>query len=172
MAPATASATIKSSFFHPQHLLTWYHYSEASTYSCDACERIVIGPGYSCDECNFDIHEACLLTLPGSISFDEHKKHELTLTRLGASRWCDLCKETSHAGSHMYRCVECNFDVHPRCTSLLADDGARPRRHGRTRRTVKVGLKIGMFGFKVANVVTGGIFSPVLDVVDLAIDNM
>jgi hypothetical protein len=104
------AATIRSALFHPEHLLTRYQYAEASsstaTYSCScvACERTVTGIGYRCDdgECDFNIHEACLLTLPGSTSIDQHtKEHLLTLTRLpmGAARCCHICKQTSHAGS-------------------------------------------------------------------------
>jgi hypothetical protein len=104
MAPAaTGTATIKNDFFHPQHFLT--RYSEAPSYPCAACERVVTGTGYRCDECNFNIHEACL-TLQGSMSFDQHRKdHLLTLTHLGAfSRCCDVCKITSFVGSYMYQC--------------------------------------------------------------------
>ncbi|CAN6206058.1 unnamed protein product [Urochloa humidicola] len=100
-----ASATIKSKFFHPLHMLASYHYSE----------RVVTGAGYSCDLCDFNIHKACF-TMPGSVSFAQHShEHELTLTRLTGSRWCDVCKETSHAGSYMYHCAPCNYDLHPRC---------------------------------------------------------
>ncbi|XP_066396501.1 protein VACUOLELESS GAMETOPHYTES-like [Miscanthus floridulus] len=105
----------KSTFFHQEHLLSRYHYSEASTHSCAACELTVTGAGYSCDECAFNIHEACL-SLPLLVDSDGHPGHELTLTRLaGASRWCDAGRETSGAGRYMYLCAACNYDVHPCC---------------------------------------------------------
>ena len=66
---AADSAAIKSTFFHPEHLLSRYHYSEASTHSCAACELTVTGAGYSCDECAFNIHEACL-SLPLLVDLD------------------------------------------------------------------------------------------------------
>ena len=78
---AADSAAIKSTFFHPEHLLSRYHYSEASTHSCAACELTVTGAGYSCDECAFNIHEACL-SLPLLEDLDGHPGHELTLTPL------------------------------------------------------------------------------------------
>jgi hypothetical protein len=171
MAADATAATIKSPFFHPQHFLT--RYSEASTYPCAACERVT-GTLYRCDECNFNIHEACL-TLPGSISFDQHTKkkdHLLTLTHLGTSRCCDVCKITSAVGSYMYQCAQCDFDVHPRCTPLLAADGTQPRQPSRTRRFIRVGLKIGMVvGLHAADTtMTGGIMWPVLAAIGLAID--
>ncbi|TVU37996.1 hypothetical protein EJB05_11343, partial [Eragrostis curvula] len=170
-AVANASATIKSGFFHPQHPLTRYHYSEASTYPCAACERVVTGTGYRCDECNFNIHEACL-GLPGSINFGQHREHELTLGRLGASRGCNVCRETSPAGCYMYHCSPCNYDVHPRCIFLLTRGRESNGALKATLKAVKVTLKIGMFGLKVANVFTGGLLSPLLHPIDYAIGNM
>ncbi|KAG2646747.1 uncharacterized protein LOC120696224 [Panicum virgatum] len=114
MAGAGATTTIRSSLFHAQHPLNQYHYAEGSAYRCDACELRITGIGFRCGECDFDIHAACL-GLPVSISLAKHsREHDLTLTRLKASRWCDVCKETSHAGCYMYLCAPCNYDVHPR----------------------------------------------------------
>ncbi|CAN6168779.1 unnamed protein product [Urochloa humidicola] len=110
-----ASATIKDAYFHPQHMLASYNYSDLSTHTCAACERVVTGAGYSCDECDFNIHKACF-SMPRTVSFANHsREHELTLTRITGSRFCDVCKETSHAGSYMYLCMPCDYDLHPRC---------------------------------------------------------
>ncbi|KAG2646752.1 uncharacterized protein LOC120695580 [Panicum virgatum] len=166
MAGAGATTTIRSSLFHSQHPLKQYHYAEGSAYSCDACELRVTGTGYSCDECNFDIHAACL-GLPASISFAEHTQHRLELKALGpgASRRCDACGETSHAGAHVYHCATCEYNVHPRCTSLVAapQQGGAERRRGSKRRAIKMGLKIGLLGL---NILTGGTMSPVFDAID------
>ncbi|OEL31088.1 hypothetical protein BAE44_0007893, partial [Dichanthelium oligosanthes] len=111
---------ITSAYFHPQHCLAFYDYDGASTnYPCATCEHVITGIGYRCDECDFNIHESCL-GLPESVSFAEHSQHELTVTSIGASRWCDLCKEMSHAGNYMYLCTLCNYNVHPKCTTLVA----------------------------------------------------
>ncbi|XP_062188190.1 protein VACUOLELESS GAMETOPHYTES-like [Phragmites australis] len=173
MAPATAR-----SFFHPQHLVVSYNYDGSSTYDCAACKRIVTGTGYRCDECDFNIHEACF-SLPRSISFDQHPEHKLTLIRLTASRCCDVCKGPSHDGSYLYRCVPCSFDVHPRCMPPL-DDGAQPQQQqpppqGQERNVVsslfKWGVNVGIVGFRVVDdVVTGGSLSPVLDAIQMAAD--
>ncbi|KAJ1291829.1 hypothetical protein BS78_02G346800 [Paspalum vaginatum] len=162
--------TIESTFWHPEHLLAKYHYSEASMFSCAACELIVTGSGYSCDECNFNIHEECFTGLPTSITIPQHR-HQLSLCRLcpGASRSCDVCGVTSHAGRYVYHCAMCDYNVHPRCRSLVPQ---RRRRNGGTRQAIKVSLKVGMFGFRVVNIMTGGVMSPVLDFIDTAIDGM
>ncbi|CAL5061686.1 unnamed protein product [Urochloa decumbens] len=169
-----AAATINSTLFHPEHPLKRYHYGEGSTYSCAACELVVTGAGYSCDECDFNIHQACLIGLPGSIAVASHPGHELTLTRLGASRWCDVCEETSHAGAYMYICAACNYDVHPRCRSLAAAAaGAHGgKRHHHRRSALRITLKIGIVGLKVADFVTGGIMSPALDAMETMVDHI
>ncbi|XP_062186563.1 protein VACUOLELESS GAMETOPHYTES-like [Phragmites australis] len=171
MAPATAS-----NFFHPQHSVVSYNYDDgSSTYNCAACKRIVTGTGYRCDECDFNIHEACF-SLPRSISFDQHPEHKLTLTRLTASRSCEVCKDTSHEGRYLYRCVPCSFHVHPRCIPAL-DDGAQhqqpspppPQGWGQNvaHTALKWGIKASLYG---ANVATGGVLSPVVDVLQTAAD--
>jgi hypothetical protein len=129
---AATGATIKSTLFHPEHPLKRYNYGKASSYFCNACELMVTGTGYSCGGCDFDIHESCL-GLPGFMSASDMRHshlHGLTLVRLRASRYCDVCRETSRAGSYMYLCPPCNYDVHPRCvTSLVAHaHRGRPRR--------------------------------------------
>ncbi|RLN34961.1 hypothetical protein C2845_PM03G12620 [Panicum miliaceum] len=146
MAAASATATIWSTYYHPQHMLASYHYSDASTYPCAACERVVTGAGYSCDECDFNIHEACL-SLPGSISFAKHNRdHDLTLTRLKASRRCNVCKETSHAGCYMYLCAPCNYDVHLRCvpTPVPSSPNVGPTRTGPAEQPAACAVQTGL----------------------------
>jgi len=112
-AAASATATIRSTYYHPQHMLTSYHYTAASTHPCAACERVVTGAGYSCDECDFNIHKACFTGLPGSICLGRTQSDHgqgllaftLALTRLDAARACRLCEETSRAGRYMYLCA-------------------------------------------------------------------
>ncbi|OEL15861.1 hypothetical protein BAE44_0023119 [Dichanthelium oligosanthes] len=122
MAAASANATIRSTYYHPQHLLAVCHYSDASTHPCAACERVVTGIGYRCSECGFNIHKACFTGLPRSVSLGHHNGHELTcaLTRLDASRVCGVCEEASHAGRYMYLCAALDVPVHPRCVLLMA----------------------------------------------------
>ncbi|CAL5085544.1 unnamed protein product [Urochloa decumbens] len=116
---ASATATIKSTYYHPQHMLASYHYSDASTYTCAACERVVTGAGYGCGECGgFHIHKACFTGLPGSFSMS--RSHSFRLTRLDASRPCVICKESSHAGRYMYLCAAFGFYVHPRCVVVTS----------------------------------------------------
>uniref|UniRef100_A0A0E0LN66 Phorbol-ester/DAG-type domain-containing protein n=1 Tax=Oryza punctata TaxID=4537 RepID=A0A0E0LN66_ORYPU len=160
---------------HPAHSLTRHHYGgeERPARVCALCERIIAGgaTGYRCGECGgFDAHEACLSSLPMRVAFDGHPAHELTLSLLTASRWCDACRVASHAGCCVYRCEACDFDVHARCTSLLDH---HQQQHGRKRgvakRVGKAALRMGFFGLRVADAVTGGFGSPVIDVIETAL---
>uniref|UniRef100_A0A0E0EE83 Phorbol-ester/DAG-type domain-containing protein n=1 Tax=Oryza meridionalis TaxID=40149 RepID=A0A0E0EE83_9ORYZ len=157
-----ASVTCK---LHPEHSLTRHHYGgEGHACVCALCERIIAGAGYRCGEqCGgFDAHEACL-SLPMRIAVVEHPAHELTLSLLTASRWCDACRVASHAGCCVYRCVACDFDVHARCTSLLDGEQQHGRKRGVAKRVGMAALRMGFFGLRVADAVTGGFGSPVIE---------
>ncbi|XP_042454479.1 probable nucleoredoxin 1-2 [Zingiber officinale] len=49
---------------------------------------------------------------PEKIKHDLHEEHELVLTRC-STYGCDGCEEMGNSWS--YRCIECNFDLHPKC---------------------------------------------------------
>uniref|UniRef100_A0A0E0AMJ7 Phorbol-ester/DAG-type domain-containing protein n=1 Tax=Oryza glumipatula TaxID=40148 RepID=A0A0E0AMJ7_9ORYZ len=164
-----ASVTCK---LHPGHSLTRHHYGgeEGHACVCALCERIIAGAGYRCGECGgFDAHEACL-SLPMRVAFVGHPAHELTLSLLTASRWCDACRVASHAGCCVYRCVACDFDVHARCTSLLDGEQQHGRKRGVARRVGMAALRMGLFGLRVADAVTGGFGSPVIEVIETALN--
>ncbi|BAT02599.1 Os07g0609700 [Oryza sativa Japonica Group] len=160
-----------SCFYHPEHLVTEHHYGEGSGSGsgnpCAACERVVTGDGYRCEhgECDFHVHRSCL-ALPASFALHERHEHELTLTRLTGSRWCNVCDVISHAGCRMYACAPCNFSAHPRCTPVLDGAHQQPQppqqQEGEEKRSVgvraaKVALKIGVaVGLTAVDVGTTG----------------
>ncbi|KAF8668718.1 hypothetical protein HU200_051903 [Digitaria exilis] len=138
---AAGSSTVQGTHFHPQHTLTAYHYSEASTYHCAACELVVTGVGYSCDGCGFDIHGECLRAFEaaGRISFSLHPAHALTLTCLaaaGGGHCCGVCERASPAGDYMYICEPCGYGVHPMCVVKVVSQQASQQRRGRGRRAM------------------------------------
>ncbi|BAT02606.1 Os07g0610600 [Oryza sativa Japonica Group] len=145
-----------TTWLHPEHSLTRRVYGgkRGAAGVCNVCDRTISGGsyGYRCGggaACGgFDVHEACL-TLPKRVKLGRrHRDHELTLSVLTASRRCVACRETSDAGRCMYRCVECDVDVHPRCTPLLMEaGGASGRRwpqHGWKRRAAKRVAKVAL----------------------------
>ncbi|KAF2923872.1 hypothetical protein DAI22_07g226000 [Oryza sativa Japonica Group] len=145
-----------TTWLHPEHSLTRRVYGgkRGAAGVCNVCDRTISGGsyGYRCGgggACGgFDVHEACL-TLPKRVKLGRrHRDHELTLSVLTASRRCVACRETSDAGRCMYRCVECDVDVHPRCTPLLMEAGGascrRWLRHGWKRRAAKRVAKVAL----------------------------
>uniref|UniRef100_A0A0D9X1D5 Uncharacterized protein n=1 Tax=Leersia perrieri TaxID=77586 RepID=A0A0D9X1D5_9ORYZ len=140
-------AALVTSSLHPGHQLMEHDYGsgEGAHYCCNLCERVIFGAGYRCADdakCGgFDIHKACL-SLPMRITFNAHREHgDLTLSLLTAGRWCGICYVYSHAGC---------------CRDVAKSVG-------------KAALKVGFFGLRVADAVTGGFGSPVIDVVETAL---
>uniref|UniRef100_A0A0D9X1D7 Phorbol-ester/DAG-type domain-containing protein n=1 Tax=Leersia perrieri TaxID=77586 RepID=A0A0D9X1D7_9ORYZ len=109
-------------FAHPEHPLLKTHYDSKSTKICDICHAKLSGlVGYRCNDCDFDIHEACADYFKETVSFFAHPWHTLTLSRIpdGTIKWsCNICRESCPPGMLVYRCIKCNFDVHPLCTLL------------------------------------------------------
>lgn len=109
-------------FADPLHLLLKTRYNRTATHVCDICQAELAGMvGYRCNACDVDIHEACADYFKETISFFAHPWHALTLSRMpdDCIGWsCDLCREECPRGSFVYRCIQCNFDVHPLCTML------------------------------------------------------
>ncbi|KAK3127666.1 hypothetical protein QOZ80_7AG0576670 [Eleusine coracana subsp. coracana] len=109
-------------FVDPNHLLTETEYNEESTHTCDICLLELAGhAGYSCTDCGIHIHKACADQFEKFITFfaDRHRM-KLVRTPPGSfmTHVCDLCKEKCPPASFVYRCDECNFDLHPLCSLL------------------------------------------------------
>uniref|UniRef100_A0A0D9X1E0 Phorbol-ester/DAG-type domain-containing protein n=1 Tax=Leersia perrieri TaxID=77586 RepID=A0A0D9X1E0_9ORYZ len=105
---------------HPQHMLLKTQYDSTSRHSCDiCCDKLSGLIGYRCNACDFDIHEECADYFKETISFFAHPWHTLTASTIpdGTIKWsCDICRESCPAGTLVYRCTQCGFDVHPMCT--------------------------------------------------------
>ncbi|KAJ3705337.1 hypothetical protein LUZ61_009042 [Rhynchospora tenuis] len=99
---------------HPAHSLARIQ-SPSGVYTCDLCETWGSGLHYRCDACDFDLHEHCA-EFPETISFFAHPWHDLHLKPDTGYRICDLCREP--VKGFYYRCIPCNFDVHPHCTKI------------------------------------------------------
>ncbi|KAJ4732897.1 Cysteine/Histidine-rich C1 domain family protein, partial [Rhynchospora pubera] len=102
-------------FIHPTHQLVKTQ-SSSERFTCDLCRNRGTGLHYQCRACRFDLHEKCA-ELPEKMSFFAHPWHDLHLQPAGSmSRICDLCMEPVQG--FCYRCIPCNFDVHPECSKM------------------------------------------------------
>ncbi|KAI7987946.1 hypothetical protein LOK49_LG13G01522 [Camellia lanceoleosa] len=99
--------------FHPQHSLTLverFHHSE----SCNACQSIFNGFIYRCGECKFKLDTKCALLIP-NVKF---KLHQHPLVFLTAYR-CDCVKCGCKDCKQVFRCVDCDFNLHLHCAPTL-----------------------------------------------------
>ncbi|CAH8265098.1 unnamed protein product [Arabidopsis lyrata] len=82
---------------------------------CNGCNTEGYGKTYCCANCDYHLHEYCA-TCPTTLLSFMHPQHELGLVFEGPERLCNICDE-SVEGLY-YRCIACDFDVHPLCTRL------------------------------------------------------
>ena len=109
-------------FSHPEHPLV-FNQDNRRGYSCYGCNELILGPSYSCKECNDYKHHKSCAELPLEFHHPLHPTHPLILfdeyvdyPEKEKSK-CQVCKE-SH-DEYTYQCYNCDFNLHVRCASLL-----------------------------------------------------
>ena len=112
-------------FGHSAHPLV---FNERGIYGfdCLGCRQPIVGRNYSCIKCKTDtllytLHKSCA-ELPLGLNHPLHSKHPLIL----CDEWiyrddeefskCKVCKE--YRNQYIYRCSNCNFNLHITCASL------------------------------------------------------
>ncbi|CAN6168778.1 unnamed protein product [Urochloa humidicola] len=119
MAPYQASNSDHLCHFaDPHHLLVRTQYSHDQTGLCSICLLKLAGVrGYGCYSCNIHVHSECAAHFQETIFFFAHPSHTLKLHR-SPGRVCNICRGDCPQKSFVYRCIECDFDVHPLCSLL------------------------------------------------------
>ena len=91
---------------------------------CDSCSNTYTGPGYHCDQCNYNLCETCCkpFSKPRQVLFCE-ANHELLWSPALVWKYkseghpdsfnCNLCKSSRHEPS--WSCSACNYDVCLKC---------------------------------------------------------
>ncbi|XP_021830684.1 uncharacterized protein LOC110770769 [Prunus avium] len=82
---------------------------------CDGCGDPVLGPSYTCNIYNFDLHKSCA-ELPGEIHHPIHRKHPLTLDTSGREKSCSACHQDC-ISRFSYSCFQCEFNIDLQCAS-------------------------------------------------------
>ena len=109
-------------FRHPEHPLV---FNEDRIYGkcCRGCREPILGPSYSCKECDGYYHHKSCAELPlGLLHHPLHPLHPLLLFDEYNSEVnkdfsnCQVCKE--NRWEYCYGCFRCNFKLHIRCGSL------------------------------------------------------
>ncbi|KAK1583037.1 hypothetical protein Q3G72_020498 [Acer saccharum] len=118
--------------FHPQHLLLaravevkirrWAY--GASDWYCNACKSSINGVRISCNECEFDLHVSCANPNRWASPL-KHKCHEHNMYYFIVKvNWqipsfkCNKCHEECLDDEPVYRCVECDFNLHLKCIPI------------------------------------------------------
>ncbi|CAN6168770.1 unnamed protein product [Urochloa humidicola] len=119
MAPYQASNSDHLHHFtDPHHPLVKTQYSHDQTGLCSICLLKLAGVrGYGCYSCNIHVHSECAAHFQETIFFFAHPSHTLKLHR-SPGRVCNICRGDCPRKSFVYRCIECDFDVHPLCALL------------------------------------------------------
>ncbi|GJR82311.1 zinc finger, PHD-type containing protein [Tanacetum coccineum] len=108
---------------HPDHILSRCD-QESMRKPCVA-ERKFFGSKFcfSCRSCDFYLHSACALFLPGIIN---HKldKHPMKLTygpveNHKSEYFCEVCEEELNPNLWFYHCHECAYSLHTRCAPVI-----------------------------------------------------
>lgn len=84
---------------------------------CVGCSRSVSGLAYSCNHCNYFLHEWCAM-LPRNIKHPLHPYHTLSLLEREPPNCfgCEACK--SPCDDFIYNCRVCSFSLHLECASI------------------------------------------------------
>ncbi|KAG0616745.1 hypothetical protein M758_5G139200 [Ceratodon purpureus] len=88
---------------------------------CDICWKDINGNIYHCKTCQFDTHSYCgKIKDKVKASFHDHYLHLLVQNYYSdePDAICCLCEESLQESEWVYRCEECDFDVHAMCAKF------------------------------------------------------
>ncbi|KAK9275858.1 hypothetical protein L1049_023131 [Liquidambar formosana] len=103
--------------FHPQHplILLRERFPDVAKRCCDACGQPCFGFIFQCVACGFDLDVHCSSLVP-TISYEGHHHLLIPLTKFSKRRVCKCCG--TRGDRFVFRCVECDFNVHKLCAEL------------------------------------------------------
>ncbi|XP_030523362.1 uncharacterized protein LOC115735928 isoform X2 [Rhodamnia argentea] len=109
---------------HPQHLLSKIDLPDLFT--CAGCREYGAGKRYTCQLCDFQLHDFCALASPYQVreSHPFHYQHQLFFhskpVKSGiAKSGCHACGKPIKG--YAFRCGTCSFQMHPCCEKLPED---------------------------------------------------
>ena len=87
---------------------------------CDICGEDAVGRAYHCQICQFDAYEDCAeLKDEVKVPFHDHDPIHLLFQHYynnNPNVICGFCEDSLQDSKWVYRCEECDFDVHAFCT--------------------------------------------------------
>ncbi|XP_010684748.2 protein VACUOLELESS GAMETOPHYTES [Beta vulgaris subsp. vulgaris] len=106
---------------HPQHKMV--HVNLPNPFTCMGCKEYGAGSRFTCQQCNFELHDFCALAPLVLKAHPLHSQHQLVFIpkpgKGGLMRSkCDVCGKS--AKGYMFHCSACSFQLHPCCAMLSA----------------------------------------------------
>ncbi|XP_057837398.2 uncharacterized protein LOC131047637 [Cryptomeria japonica] len=101
---------------HPGHCLRYVRYSHA--FVCDGCREYVLGNGYRCAACDFDLRISCATVKMAEEKVMQHPSHPghwLSYVRYPRGYKCDSCGES--ISGRGYNCAACDFNLYKCCAT-------------------------------------------------------
>ncbi|KAG0577469.1 hypothetical protein KC19_5G158600 [Ceratodon purpureus] len=96
-------------------------YYIGGTYTCNICRQGIDGEFYHCATCQFDAHPHCVeIKKKANVFFHDHTLHLLVQNFYinDPQAVCHFCEESMQESEWVYRCEQCDFDVHAQCTKF------------------------------------------------------
>ncbi|XP_021717802.1 uncharacterized protein LOC110685561 [Chenopodium quinoa] len=106
---------------HPQHRMVQVNLP--NPFTCMGCKEYGAGSRFTCQQCNFELHDFCALAPPVLKAHPLHSQHQLVFTpkpgKGGLLRSkCDVCGKSPKG--YLFHCSACSFQLHPCCAMLSA----------------------------------------------------
>ncbi|XP_050376124.1 uncharacterized protein LOC126793602 [Argentina anserina] len=119
-------------FSHPQHPLS--HVNLPDLFTCAGCKEYGAGKRFTCQQCDYQVHDFCALSPPALKSHPFHCQHQLVFyskpVKGGmAQSKCDVCNKPIKGFA--FRCGACSFQMHP-CCAMLSSEITLPYVHSHT----------------------------------------
>ncbi|KDP36722.1 hypothetical protein JCGZ_08013 [Jatropha curcas] len=104
---------------HPQHRL--FQVDLPELFTCAGCKEYGSGKRFTCQQCDFQLHEFCGLAPPLLKAHPLHMHHQLYFSSKPGKGGilkskCDVCGKP--AKGYSFRCNACNYQMHPCCAML------------------------------------------------------
>lgn len=105
----------------PQHRLI--EVNRPNPFTCMGCKEYGAGTRFTCQQCNFELHNFCALAPPVLKAHPLHSQHQLVFYPKPAGKGllrskCDVCGKPRKG--YMFQCGACSFELHPCCAMLSA----------------------------------------------------
>ncbi|KAG0577406.1 hypothetical protein KC19_5G154000 [Ceratodon purpureus] len=91
---------------------------------CNLCIEDIVDEHYQCRACDFDAHSHCSrLEIEVNVFFHKHPLQLLIRSYYNGDpdAVCSFCEESLQHSEWVYRCEQCDFDVHAHCTKHLEE---------------------------------------------------